>query len=112
MELVALIELLSVLPAGQRAVVHCDSQYVIKALTEWYVGWVRRGWKTAKGQPVANRELIATAKELLDARDVELKWVRGHSSDLHNLRADECANGAATAIKAGSRVDEGPGWTR
>ena len=36
---------------------HTDSQYVRQGITEWMPNWVRRGWKTAGGDPVKNRDL-------------------------------------------------------
>ncbi len=38
-------------------VLHTDSQYVRQGITEWMPNWVRRGWKTAGGDPVKNRDL-------------------------------------------------------
>jgi len=46
MEMTAAIKALEALPAGLPAVVHSDSQYVVKGMTEWLPGWKRRGWKT------------------------------------------------------------------
>jgi ribonuclease HI len=38
-------------------VVATDSDYVVKSATEWVSGWIIKGWKTAKGASVKNRDL-------------------------------------------------------
>src|SRR5699024_10190959 len=44
-------------------VVYSDSAYVCNCIKDrWYVGWMRNGWRNAKGKEVANQDLW---KELL-----------------------------------------------
>ena len=58
MELTAAIHALTATrDTGQAVDVHTDSTYVIKGITEWIWGWRRRGWKTADGTDVLNRDL-------------------------------------------------------
>jgi ribonuclease HI len=38
-------------------VIATDSDYVVKGATEWVSSWIRKGWKTAKGTAVQNRDL-------------------------------------------------------
>ena len=57
-ELTALEELLSSVDAGAPLEVRMDSQYAMNAVTTWLPGWRKRGWKTANGSPVANRDLV------------------------------------------------------
>ena len=68
---------------------------VLDALTKWVHGWRRKGWKTAAGEPVLNRDLI----EALDARIGELRvrfqWVRGHDGHAVNEVVDQLAQAAA-----------------
>ena len=35
-----------------------DSKYSIDAITKWYKGWEKNGWKTADGSPVKNKDLL------------------------------------------------------
>ena len=71
-------------------VIYSDSKYSISALTEWYSGWLRKGWKTSDGKPVKNKELIQEIKFVMDVfRDVRLIWVRGHNGNTENERVDE-----------------------
>lgn len=111
MELTAVIEALSAVPAEQPVLLVADSKYVIDALTKWLPGWRRRHWKTASGSPVANQDLIVAAADLLAARDVTFRWVRGHNGHHLNEQADHWARRAAEATKARSPVPSGPGWT-
>jgi ribonuclease HI len=78
MELRAVLEALQGLPAGETVEVVSDSRYVVDALSKWIHGWRRKGWRTAAGGAVLNRDLI----EAVDARARELAvrygWVRGH----------------------------------
>jgi ribonuclease HI len=55
MELKAVIEALCTLKVPCEVVVHTDSQYVQKGISEWIHGWKKRGWKTAAKEPVKNR---------------------------------------------------------
>ncbi len=94
MEMMAVIEALSVLKRPCTVVLHLDSQYVLKGITEWLAGWKAKGWKTAAKQPVKNVDLwqrldtlVATAGHTIDWR-----WVKGHAGDPGNERADALAN--------------------
>ncbi len=95
MELRAVLEALEGLPAGAGVEVISDSRYVVDALTKWIHGWRRKGWVTAQGTPVLNRDLV----EALDARSRELRvrygWVRGHDGHAVNEVVDALAQGAA-----------------
>ena len=57
MELMAAIMALETLREPCTVVLHTDSQYVRQGITEWMPAWIRRGWKTAGGDPVKNRDL-------------------------------------------------------
>jgi ribonuclease HI len=100
-ELTAAVEGLSRVPDGAAVELVCDSQYVVKGLSEWRVGWERKGFKNSKGETVANLGLWKKLFALADARRVSTRWVRGHNGDPHNERADALAN-QALAIKSGS----------
>jgi ribonuclease HI len=105
MELRAVLEALHGLPDGERVEVVSDSRYVIDALSKWIHGWRRKGWKTAAGEPVLNRDLI----EALDARQsalvVRFRWVRGHDGHAANEIVDRLAQAAARG-DAGPTEDE------
>ncbi|HZH57105.1 ribonuclease HI [Yanghanlia caeni] len=100
MELTAVIEALRALKRPCHVVVHTDSQYVQKGMSEWLPNWKRRGWRTADKKPVRNAELWQALDELVGVHQVEWRWVRGHAGDPGNERADALANqGVAKAAK-------------
>lgn len=73
-----------------------DSKYVIQSVTQWVHGWRKKGWKTAAGTPVANRELIEEIVDICETQRVQFTWVKGHSGHQANERADELARRAAS----------------
>lgn len=105
MELRAALEALEGLPAGDGVEVVSDSRYVVDAMTKWIHGWRRKGWVTASGGPVLNRDLV----EALDARSRELgvqyRWVRGHDGHAVNEVVDRLAQGAARGAGQPERAE-------
>src|SRR3546814_15154767 len=65
MELLAVIEGLRTLKRPCRVVIHTDSQYVMKGITELLTNWKRRGLLTADKNPVKNSALMQKRKSLL-----------------------------------------------
>jgi len=92
MELLAVIEALKALKRPCQVVVHTDSQYVQKGMTQWLANWKRRDWRTADKKPVKNADLWQELDELVGRHDVSWKWVRGHAGDAGNEMADQLAN--------------------
>ena len=78
-----------------RVVIHTDSTYLIQGITQWIHGWRRKGWKTASGGDVLNRDLWEELARLIAERGREngIVWrhVRGHAGIPGNERADEIA---------------------
>jgi ribonuclease HI len=104
MEYTAALEGLRALPAGSRACVVTDSRLMLDSMTKWIHGWRRRGWKTAAGEPVKNRDLVeALAAEIARHAEVRWHWVRGHETGAEhahkalNDRADRLAVAASHA---------------
>ena len=92
MELQAVIQALKSLKRPCHVVLHTDSQYVQKGMTEWITGWKARQWRTAAKQPVKNADLWQQLDEVAAVHTIEWRWVRGHDGDPGNERADELAN--------------------
>ncbi len=98
MELTAVIEALAVLKRPSTVVVYTDSQYVKNGITTWIHGWKARGWNTADKKPVKNRELWQRLEVLNAAHQVSWRWVKGHSGDPGNERADALANQGVASV--------------
>ena len=100
MELTGAIEAFTHLDgADGRVAVYTDSTYVIQGIREWIHNWKRRGWKTATGGDVMNRELWEELSSLTTRRGVRaISWhyVRGHVGTPGNERCDEIADAFAT----------------
>ncbi len=74
--------------------IYTDSTYVIQGITQWVWGWRKRGWKTASGTDVLNRDLWEELSSLTGARPrggLDWRWVRGHVGTPGNERCDEIA---------------------
>jgi ribonuclease HI len=99
MELTAVIEALKALNRPCHVVLHTDSQYVQKGISEWVVSWKARGWKTASKKPVKNEDLWRVLDDLAAKHVIDWRWVRGHDGDPGNEAADALANqGVLTVI--------------
>ena len=94
MELMAVIQALEALKRPCAVTLYLDSQYVLKGITEWMPGWKAKGWITSTKQPVKNVELWKRLDALVagGGHQIEWRWVKGHSGDPGNERADELAN--------------------
>jgi len=71
-----------------------DSEYLVKGVTEWLPGWEVKGWKR-KGGELQNVELWQKLAQVVQAHEVEWRWVRGHDDNPKNEYADHLAVGAA-----------------
>jgi ribonuclease HI len=110
MELTGAIEALSSLQgiAGPAAI-YTDSTYVIQGIGGWVHNWKRRGWKTATGGDVMNRDLWEQLDALVSARgprSIAWHYVRGHSGIPGNERVDEIAD--SFAMKTPVDLYDGP----
>lgn len=95
MELMAVIQAFIEIDPELPLDVYSDSQYVVKGLNDWIYGWKKKGWKTATGDPVKNKELWDWLWDVSRNRDFELKWVKGHYGHPMNELADQLAVKAA-----------------
>lgn len=94
MELYAAIMALEALRRPSTVRVHTDSRYVQLGITEWIEKWKRNGWRTSSRGTVVNQDLWKRLLESCEIHRVSWEWVRGHSGDLMNERADELARAA------------------
>ncbi len=74
---------------------HTDSEYVMKGMTLWVEGWIKRGWRTASKKPVLNQDLWQKLILAADGKKIDWKYVAGHSGHEFNDRCDEIATSFA-----------------
>lgn len=98
MELTAAIRALEALSRPCCVHLVTDSQYVKQGMTQWLANWKRRGWRTADGKEVKNRDLWQLLERQVQRHQVEWFWVRGHSGHIENERVDQLANRAINEI--------------
>lgn len=99
MELTAALEALSALKRPCIVRLHTDSEYLKNGITRWHQGWVRKNWRNSAGDPVKNMDLWRLILEAVKPHQIEWLWVKGHSGDPMNERADELATAARQALK-------------
>jgi ribonuclease HI len=71
-----------------------DSNYVVKGMTEWMTGWIRKKWMNSQKKPVLNRDLWEELLDLSKPHEMQWVWIAGHSGHRENERCDELARAA------------------
>ena len=99
MELMAAIAALEALREPCDVILTTDSQYVRQGILDWLANWIRRGWKTAGGDPVKNRDLWERLQAAAAPHAVDWRWVKGHNGHPQNERVDQLARIAAEKFK-------------
>jgi ribonuclease HI len=80
-----------------------DSIYVVNGMRKgWAKKWRANGWRKADKKPALNTDLWSRLLDLAEQHDVRFEWVRGHSGDPENERADRLA------VEAGQRPGNPP----
>ena len=104
MELMAAIRALEALKRPSRVELHTDSSYLKDGITSWINRWKANGWRTANKKPVKNVELWQRLDEAQERHQIDWRWVRGHTGDKENERADELAREAVAPYLKGNRA--------
>jgi ribonuclease HI len=99
MELMAAIQALESLTRPCSVQLNSDSSYMLKGITGWMPNWKKRGWKTAAKTQVKNEDLWRRLDTAIMKHKIEWKWVKGHSGDTGNDRADALANLGIDSLK-------------
>ncbi len=94
MEMIAVIEALQILKRRCHVTLFTDSKYVQNGITTWIHNWKRNNWRTAAKKPVKNADLWQELDQLNSKHNVTWKWVKGHSGNSWNERADDLARNA------------------
>jgi len=96
MELLAAIVGLEALIRPCEVTLYSDSQYLVKAFNDhWLEGWIKKGWKRGKNEPVKNVDLWKRLLRAMEPHKVEFIWVKGHAGHPQNERCDLLATKAA-----------------
>ena len=83
---------------------YSDSQYLVKAFNEgWIWGWIKKGWKRGKNEPVKNRDLWERLLKAKEPHTVTFHWVKGHAGHPMNERCDLLAT---TAADGDGKIDD------
>lgn len=99
MELTAVVQALRLVKYPCNIKVYSDSAYVVNAFLQgWIYNWVKKGWKTADGSPVKNKELWEELYNFTKVHKIEFIKVKGHSDNEFNNRCDELARNAILEI--------------
>jgi ribonuclease HI len=98
MELTAAAEALEALKRPCTIILHTDSEYLKNGITRWHTGWVRKNWRTANGDPVKNMDLWRRILDAAKVHVIDWRWVRGHSGNPMNDRADQLATAARESL--------------
>ncbi|MDJ0666028.1 MAG: ribonuclease HI [Desulfobacterales bacterium] len=95
MELMGGIMALEALNSDAPIMLCSDSRYMVDAVNkQWVYAWRRRGWKKANGEPALNVDLWKRLLVQLEAKNVALTWVKGHSGNIWNERCDQMVHEA------------------
>ena len=101
MELTAAIKAIELVNENQAIILHTDSTYVQKGITEWIINWKKNDWVSSTKKPVANKDLWMKLDEYNLSRDIKWTWVKAHQNcdsndSIYNNMADKLATGAIT----------------
>jgi ribonuclease HI len=93
-----------------KIIIHTDSMYSIKCLTEWIEKWIQNNWTGTNELEIKNQDIIKAIYKYMNMdkyKDrIEFKHVKAHTNNndfysIHNKEADKLATaGAALLYKA------------
>ena len=96
MELLAAIRGLEALKTPCEVDLYSDSKYLVDAFNQkWIEGWIAKGWKRGKNEPVKNPDLWKALLKAMEPHKVNFIWVKGHNGHPLNERCDVLATTAA-----------------
>lgn len=100
MEMMAVIEALRRLKRPCKIIITTDSQYVMKGMTLWIQGWIKKNWKNSQKKTVLNKDLWEEMLKLSQPHEIQWKWVKGHQGHPENERCDALAREALEKCKS------------
>lgn len=87
-----------------KVIIYTDSAYAANAFNQqWYVNWLKNGWKTADKQDVKNQDLwgriVALYIKLKERFNLEIIKVKSHAGNKWNTYVD------ALAVRARQKLE-------
>jgi ribonuclease HI len=59
----------------KKLLINTDSKFLIDSVTKWMPGWKKKGWRTASGGEVKNKDDFERLDEMLQTKIINVKWV-------------------------------------
>lgn len=95
MELTAALRAIESVEEPSHIVLHTDSQYLTRGMTEWRHKWKRTNFSTVK-----NSDLWRQLHEIVQLHpQIDWVWIKGHSGNKWNNRVDTLAKRGAKEAK-------------
>ena len=94
MEMTAAIKALEFFSIKKHIILYTDSNYLKLGITSWIITWKNNNWINSKKEPVKNKSYWITLDKLNSLHNIEWKWVKGHSGNKYNDKADKLASSA------------------
>ena len=96
MELMGVITALEALNRPCEVELFTDSKFIVDAFNQhWVEGWIKKGWKRGKNEPVKNIDLWQRLLKAKAPHKLTFNWVKGHAGHTQNERCDQLATDAA-----------------
>lgn len=89
MEFLAAVMALRNVPVDAKVILWTDSKILIEAAQIKIPQWKNNDWRRLSGQPVIDLDVVVELEELMSTRNIEWRWVRGHSGNIYNELCDE-----------------------
>lgn len=99
MELMGAIKTLEYFKEPTKLTLYTDSIYVKNGITIWIKNWKINAFRTANRKEVLNKDLWQKLDALNQIHNVDYRWVKGHSGNPMNERADKLAGAQTTIAK-------------
>ena len=98
MELKAAIEALKYFKEPTTIEINTDSMYLKNGITEWIISWKKNNWKNSSKKTIKNYDLWIELDNLIHIHKLSWKWIKAHSGNYGNEKADQLANRGILSI--------------
>lgn len=96
MELIAVLEALSLLKEQCSVALYSDSRYIVDAINAgWLKKWQANNWRRNKKEKALNVDLWQRLLPFMQQHQIKFLWTKGHANDERNIRCDELAVAAS-----------------